>query len=274
MERTGIIAVVSDFGADSFYVGVMKSALYYAAPECRIVDLTHSIDPFAVAQGSFILDTTFDFLPGGTVLLAVIDPGVGGPRRNLIVEADGQYIVGPDGGLVTDIAARVSSIRSYVIDESTLGRFRATAPVGRTFLGRDVFAPTAGALAAGHTPTDVGVPSQEPPVTFNVPPVRVDDGRVFAPARYVDAFGNILTGITEEHLRAAFGETAPDSIRASIDGRELGSVCRYYQERPDGSLMAILNSWGRIEVSGSECRAIDGFTGRRVEDLTVELRRG
>lgn len=273
MEQKRTIAVVSDFGADSFYVGVMKGALYYAAPECRIVDLTHSIDAFAIAQASYVLDTVFDFLPCGTVLLAVIDPEVGGSRRNLIVEAGGRFVVGPDDGLVTDIAARVPSIRSYVIDESTLARFREREPVGRTFLGRDVFAPTAGALATGRDPTDVGTLSDEPAVTINVPAVRVDEGRVHAPARYVDSFGNILTGITGNHLRAAFGETALEGIRASIDRIELGTVCRYYGERPCGSLMAVLNSWDRIEVSASERRAIDRFIGRRLEDLTVELRR-
>jgi S-adenosylmethionine hydrolase len=273
MKRSRVVAVVSDFGADSFYVGVMKGAVSHAAPECRIVDLTHSIAAYAIAEGSYILDAAFDFLPSETVFLVVVDPGVGGRRRNLILESDDRYIVAPDNGLITDVAARNPSMNSYVIDQSKLERFRVNAPVGRTFLGRDVFAPAAGALAAGHSPAEVGTRSVEPLVTVGVPPVRVDTEYVTAAVRYVDPFGNLLTGITVEHLRAAFGKTAPADIRAAIDGRDIGALCRYYGERPAGSLMAVLNSWGRLEVAACERRAFDHFPGRRPEELAVELRR-
>lgn len=272
MDNKRIIAVVTDFGADSFFVGVMKGALLHAAPACPIVDITHSIPPFDVAQGSFVLDTAFDFLPTGAVFLAVVDPGVGGTRRNLIFEAGDRYVVGPDNGLVTDVATRVSPIRQYVIDDSKLDRFRARAPVGRTFLGRDVFAPAAAALATGVAPTELGTPSDEAPAAIDIPRVRVEPSFTSAKARYVDSFGNILTAITKRHLKAAFGETDLGGVCATIDGHDLGKLCRYYDERPTGSLMAVLNSWDRVEISECGRRAIDRFAGRKVEDLTVELR--
>jgi S-adenosylmethionine hydrolase len=268
-----MIAVVSDFGADSFYVGVLKGALTFAAPRCRIVDVTHSIEPHAIDQGSFILDTIFDFFPAGTVFLAVVDPGVGGERRNLIVETGGRYVVGPDNGLAAEVAARLGESRTYVIDVSRLDRFRIGPPVGRTFLGRDVFAPAAGAVASGLGPAAVAAESTEPPSDLDVPAVGVERGRISAPGRYADAFGNILTAITHDQVIEAFEGAPPEEIRASIDGRDAGTLCRYFAERPAGSLMAVVNSWGRVEISMAEGSAVERFAGARLRDLTVELSR-
>ena len=155
MAERRIVAVVSDFGDDSFYVGVMKAVVLAAAPDCRVVDLTHSIPPHAVDQASFIIDTVFNFFPSGSVFLSVVDPGVGGPRNNLVVEADGRYVVGPDHGIATDVAARAERVSPYLIDDEKIGPYRLAAPVGRTFLGRDVFAPAAAALAV-ESPTHSG----------------------------------------------------------------------------------------------------------------------
>jgi S-adenosylmethionine hydrolase len=266
-----MVVVFSDFGADSFYVGVMKGVVCSAAPESPVVDLTHSIAPHDVSQASFVLDTVFDFFPRGVVFLAVIDPGVGGERRNLIVEIGGGHVVGPDNGLVTEIAARKGVKEVRVIDESKLDPYRVGPPVGRTFLGRDVFAPAAGALAAGADLREVGSPTDEPPVALDVPPVEVGAGRISARARYVDDFGNILTAVTRDRVNEAFGGAAPGEIVCTVGGVEAGTLCRYYSERPAGELMAVLNSWDRLEVSVRDGSAAERFESARVCDLAVEL---
>ena len=272
MTTKRIVAVVSDFGAGSFYVGVMKGVVHAAAPDCHVVDLTHSIRPHAVGEASFVLDYAFDYFPTGTVFLTVVDPGVGGARKNLVVEARGRYLVGPDNGFTTEVLARAEGSSCCIIDEEKTAPYRVGPPVGRTFLGRDVFAPAAAALAAGKRPADIGEPVTTAPATLDLPPVEVGAGRITGRARYVDDFGNVLTGITGHHLRSAIGDMHAGRIAATIDGDELGALCRYYSERSPGTVMALLNAWDRVEVSVCEGRAADRFAGRPLHDVVIELR--
>jgi S-adenosylmethionine hydrolase len=250
----------------------MKAVVHAAAPACAVVDLTHSIQPHAVAQASYVLDTVFDFFPAGTVFLAVVDPGVGGRRDNLLVEAGDRFVVGPDNGITTEILARAIPRSCFVIDDHKLAPYRVAPPRGRTFLGRDVFAPAAAALAAGAPPASLASPATVDPATLAIPPVHISPGKITAVVRCHDDFGNLLTAITAEHLRAAFGDADPASVAATVDGTDLGTLCRYYSERPAGTMVALVNSWDRVEVSVCEGRAADRFPERPPDGLVVELR--
>jgi S-adenosylmethionine hydrolase len=272
MAAGRIVAVVSDFGADSFYVGVMKGVVHAAVPHCNVVDVTHSIRAHDAAQGSFVLDTVFDFFPVGTVFLVVVDPGVGGDRSDLIVETGGRFIVGPDNGITTEVAARTASVSCHVIDANKIDPYRVARPTGKTFLGRDVFAPAAAALAAGVPPARIGRAAASAPVTLDLPPVETGAGRITGRGRFVDDFGNILTAITANHVRSVFGDVEPGRIVVSADGIELGALCAYYSERPAGTLLALVNAWDRVEVSVREGSAVDRFAARPPDDLVVELR--
>jgi S-adenosylmethionine hydrolase len=268
------VAVLTDFGADSFYVGVMKGVLHGAAPDAHVVDVTHSIEPHAVDRASYVLARVFEYFAPGTVFLAVVDPGVGGGRRDLVIETGGRYIVGPDNGLVTELDLDANDFRAFAIDPSRLSGYQQRAPVGRTFLGRDVYAPAAAAIATGVAPSALGTPFDGALARIDVPGVAAGPGTVSGRARYVDRFGNILTGITGRDLQRAFGDTPTEEIRARINNLNLGRICGFYGERPPGSLAAILNSWDVIEVSVTEGRAVDRFPGRGLDELTVELYSG
>jgi S-adenosylmethionine hydrolase len=135
-----------------------------------------------------------------------------------------------------------------------------------------VFAPAAAALAAGTQPADIGLPVPSAPVSLDLPQVEVSAGKVSGCARYVDDFGNVLTGITTDHLMSAFGDLDPGRIGATVDGDELGTLCRFYSQRSGGTLLALLNAWDRVELSVCEGRAVDRFAGRPLNDVVVELR--
>lgn len=271
MKKRRTVAIVTDFGVDSFYVGVMKSVIHNAAPDAVVVDVTHSVEPHAVSQASFILSLVFEHFPDDTVFLAVVDPGVGSSRPNLVVETRGRRIVGPDNGLVSESLARGDEYRAYAIDASALDPYRIRPPVGSTFLGRDVFAPAAAALASGVNPKDFARPVDEVS-RIEIPAVEVEPGRVSGRARYVDSFGNILTGISGTHLRRAFGDSPTGVVCARVGPDDLGPVRDYYDQARPGALLVIRNSWGVLEVSVTQGRAVDKFGKKPWEDLTVELR--
>ena len=88
-----IVTLMTDFGVEDTYVGVMKGVIAGIAPEARAIDLTHAIPPFAVIQAAFRLKQAYPFLPKGTIHVAVVDPGVGTNRRAVAMESDGHVFI-------------------------------------------------------------------------------------------------------------------------------------------------------------------------------------
>src|SRR6185295_647307 len=118
------------------------------SPPPVVVDLAHDIPPGDIAHAAWVVATATTEFPHGSIHVVVVDPGVGGARREVIVRARGRWYVGPDNGVFTYVAGS----EAYAIENE---RFRAEH-VSRTFHGRDVFAPTAAALAAGEDAATAG----------------------------------------------------------------------------------------------------------------------
>jgi len=266
------IALLTDFGADSFYVGTMKAVIAAAAPDVPVVDVTHGIAPQAVLQASFVLDRVFDWFAPDTVFVVVVDPGVGTNRRALVVEVGGRTLVGPDNGVLWEVIARYVTLRPFVIDESALAPYRSHAPMGRTFHGRDVFAPAAAALASGVDAAALGTSPAGFVVPDNLPVVQRDEDRVRGSGRYVDAFGNVLSNISVSDLAAVFGDDFRDTTTVRVAGRDVGRLHDVYSDGEPGGLMAVLNGWNLVEAAANQGRAVDAFPAAAVESIEFEVR--
>jgi hypothetical protein len=252
----------------------MRAVLGAGAPGAPVVDVSHGIEPQAVDQASFVLDCVFNWFPPETIFVAVVDPGVGTDRADLVVETGGRFIVGPDNGIAGDVLARHGITRAVVVEEGAVSRYRASQPVGRTFLGRDVFAPAAAALAEGVDMTTLGAPARGVAPCPWLPDVVAGEGCVRGRARFVDTFGNILTNIATADLESAFPGLYPGELDVTIEGRPAGRLRGAYGEVPEGTLTAVVNSWNRVEVSINQGRAIDAFPRTPPDALSVELRAG
>src|SRR6185295_16030871 len=145
-----IVTFTTDFGVGDGYAGAMKGVVLSIAPSAQLVDITHGVPPMDVAAGAVALAQAASLFPPGTIHIAVVDPGVGGSRADLLIESGGSLFVGPDNGVLS-LAARPPR-KIWRIEASSFRR----EPVSPTFHGRDVFAPTAGRLAAGARPSDAG----------------------------------------------------------------------------------------------------------------------
>src|SRR2546428_316106 len=141
---SGIVTLLTDFGLDDAYVGVVKGAILGIHPAVRLVDLTHGVPPQDVRHGAVVLTDAYQVFPPGTVHLAVVDPGVGTRRRALALRADGHYFVGPDNGLL-GFCATLPGMTAVALENPRYHR----QPTSRTFHARDVFAPAAAHLARG-----------------------------------------------------------------------------------------------------------------------------
>ncbi len=183
------ISFLTDYGLADDFVGVCHGVIARICPEARVIDVTHGVPPQDVRAGALILARALPYLPLG-VHLAVVDPGVGGPRRAIAVRtADGRHLVGPDNGLLWPAAVFGGGVSAAVdLAASPL----ALTSVSATFHGRDVFAPVAAGLAAGATVADVGEPVDPGSlVGLDTPEPRLVNGELVVDVVYVDRFGNL-----------------------------------------------------------------------------------
>jgi S-adenosylmethionine hydrolase len=236
----GIITLTTDFGRRDPWVGAMKGVILAVTRDVDLVDLTHEIAPHDVLEGALALEAAAPFFPAGTVHLAVVDPGVGGARRALVVARDEQRFVGPDNGLFTPFLL-TAGWRAF---ELSAPEFRLPV-ASRTFHGRDVFAPAAAHLALGIPPERFGVAVTDP-VRLPWPASRAVADGVAGEVVHVDRFGNLVTSIDA-------GAVVGGGV-VSVAGREVGSVGTFAEISP-GAVGWLVGSSGRLEIAAHQTSA-------------------
>jgi hypothetical protein len=231
MQR--LVALISDFGTTDSYAGQMEAAVLAHAPNARVVSITHGIPPQDIAFGAVVAAASLERLPPGTILVAVVDPGVGSRRRGLIVRAASRWLVGPDNGLLTGHDA--------IDGVWNLDRPEYWHPNPHpTFHGRDVFAPVAGRLARHVRPDAMATPIDDP---LPAPGIlaRSQGGSVEGRVVHTDRFGNLITNIP----RAVIGTVANGVVELS--NRRIGGVQPTYGSGSDP--VAVVSSLGLLEIA-------------------------
>ena len=247
---SGVITITTDFGHQGPFVGVMKGAILKRFATARIIDLTHEIVVHWPAEAGFWLARSFEYFPPGTVHVAVIDPGVGTSRDIVIVRASGHLFVAPDNGLLAPIVARHADAEITRLTPAGLERL-GIKEASATFHGRDIFAPVSAELAAGRcSAADLGER------TRTLVPSWVDDpivnGHVSGVVMTIDHFGNLITNI-EGSLISAFNTPRVFAGNHSFELR------RTYGDVRPGDYLALVNSFGVIEIAHAEQSAADGL---------------
>ncbi len=217
-----MIVLCTDFGPAGPYIGQVKAVLARNAPAVPVVDLFADLPAFAPKLSAYLLAAYALWFEPGDVILAVVDPGVGGARAALVVEADGRHFVGPDNGLFELVLRRARKARCSSITWRP-------AVLSATFHGRDLFAPVAARLAQG-----------EPPPGLEALPTRHPDWPDdLAEIAYIDHFGNAMTG-----LRAA--SLAPGT-ELEVADRRLRQA-HTFGEVPAGEPLWYANANGLAEI--------------------------
>ncbi|MEC4983249.1 MAG: SAM-dependent chlorinase/fluorinase [Oscillatoria sp. PMC 1068.18] len=239
MSETKIIALLSDFGLQDVYVGVMKGAIAQINPRLSVVDLTHQLPPQNLAAARFCLLNAYRYFPVGTVYVAVVDPGVGSQRRAVGVEFAAGYLVAPDNGLLSGILAESPAIAAV---ELTNSQYWLSSSPSQTFHGRDIFAPVGAHLASGVSLTELG--EQIDPATLvklEIPPCQPTEAGFAGYIQYIDVFGNLITNIPGETVAGKnWSVTVGDLII-------LGS--QTYSDTEVGGIVALINSLGWVEIA-------------------------
>ncbi len=220
-----MIALFTDFGLSDPYVGQLHALFAREAPGVPVIDLFHSVPDFHVRAGAYLLPAYARDFPPATVFVGVVDPGVGGARRPVMLKADGRWYVGPDNGLFEIVMRRAVEHECRVI------RWRP-ARLSDSFHGRDLFAPAAARLARGETP-------DSEPVTLTV---SADESwpEDLPEIVYVDHYGNGITGLRAETLNPR---------KALRIGGETVNYARVFSEASPGAAFWYENANGLAEIA-------------------------
>jgi S-adenosyl-L-methionine hydrolase (adenosine-forming) len=216
--RRPLIVFMSDFGTIDDAVAICKGVMLTVAPDAEIVDLTHQVTPYSIADGARLLARTAQYYPAGTVFVTVVDPGVGTARKSIVVKTKrGQYFVLPDNGLVTPLVDRDGFAGAREI------RNRAWLVGGKlssTFHGRDVFSPVAAHIARGEDWTKVG-PALNDLARLEIAHPVVDARGISGSVVALDGpYGNLVTNVTGEDFRA-LGYGLGDSVRVRVGTEDI-----------------------------------------------------
>ncbi|MEY3805422.1 MAG: hypothetical protein RIR69_234 [Actinomycetota bacterium] len=248
-HMAGHISLLTDYGVNDEFVGVVKSVIVDLAPHVRITDLTHGVKPFDVRGGSLALARAVQYVPDG-VIVAIVDPGVGSSRRAVAVEVAGGrgVFVGPDNGLLGPAVALAGGAeRAFELTNTELHLHTN----GATFAGRDVFAPVAAHLASGGDIADVGREIDVASLMPGLVPIPTEEKHdtfgegLHCEVAWVDTFGNCQLNVGPEdiaHLGHVLRLVIGDDVRSA-------RVVTHFAEIDSGAIGAVIDSYGMIALA-------------------------
>jgi hypothetical protein len=269
-----VITLITDFGLDDEYVGVMKAVILGIDPAALIVDISHGIGPQDLVQAAFMAAAACPHFPDGAIHLVVVDPGVGTGRRLLGLQ-DGRHIyLAPDNGVLTLVRRRpeATGARLHWIENRAFFR----PQIGATFHGRDILAPAAAHLSAGRATLAALGPPADPE---SLAAIEGLGGRITAPGRirgqvvHVDRFGNLVTDIEAGLIEKLRGGGDGRLLRVAAGRRRIAGLSATYADVEAGRPLALIGSRGFLEIAVNRGSARDFCRCRPGDGVHVSARR-
>lgn len=257
-----VVTLLTDFGLQDHFAGVLKGSVLTVCPGAQVVDITHEVASFDILEGAFLLAQSWRYFPPGSVHVVVIDPGVGSARRAIVAEAGGHLFVAPDNGVLSILYAEQ---KDHTVRHLTEDRF-FRQPVSQTFHGRDIFAPVAGHLAAGVPVAEFG-PRIEDYVRLSLEkPIRATAHSWKGTVLKIDRFGNMITNFRADEFMNVYQQNF--EVIAGL--QSIAKVERNYAVAVAGEVFLIEGSSGYFEFAASRASAAE-ILGCKV-GAPVELR--
>lgn len=255
---SGIVALLTDFGLQDPYVGILKGVLLGIHPGARIVDLTHDVAPQDVRGAAFHLSNAYRYFPAGTVFACVVDPGVGGGRGIIAAEAEDRLFLAPDNGLLGFLQDSGKLTKIVRVENEAL----FLKPVSNTFHGRDIFAPVAAHLSRGADVGELG-PVADRMERLSLPAPRAGrSGTLVGEVVSIDRFGNLVTNLSAHRI------PQHRAVEVRVGRARIRGLSRTYTDAKRGALLALIGSSEHLEVSvnqGDAKKRTGARIGSRVE---------
>lgn len=263
-HKPPVIVLMTDFGLQDPYVGIMKGVISTIAPHTTLIDLTHGITAQNVLHGAIVLATSYRWFPGGSIFISVVDPGVGTTRRALLLETSSGFFIAPDNGLLAPIIKEADIRSCHAITNPDF----MLPNLSTTFHGRDLFAPAAAHIAAGVPPAEAG--PEISPVTCAKLDVPVycknrNNEEWYGEILYADIYGNLVTSIPNSLPCEGTGSWLLGTARSG--GIELRQT---YGDVEPGEPVAYRGSAGYLELAVRNGNAATAFQAVRGDRVTLQ----
>ncbi len=244
MNPRNIITITTDFGVRDHFVGAMKGVILTINPEANLLDISHDVASYSVVDGAFTIAQAYPYFPSETVHLVVVDPGVGGERRPILVQAGRHFFVGPDNGVFSFIYEREERITVRHITASHY----FLQPVSRTFHGRDVFSPIAAWLTKGIDASNFGEPISDYRRFTSLNPTIESEQKARGIVLKADKFGNLITNFSIGSVSRSSCNRETPPFQLEIKGQQLTRLRKTFDEGTPGEIFAIVGSSGYLEI--------------------------
>lgn len=266
--KNPLIALLTDFGEEDFFVPSLKGVILGVNPEAKIVDITHKVRSYDVFQAGFILFSCYRFFPSETIFLCIVDPGVGSSRSILLVKTKNHYFIAPDNGLLSFVleAEQVKELR-----EVTNTNFFLSQP-SKTFEGRDKMAPVAAWLSKGTRLASFGKKISQYQ-KFSLPRPEWKDGEIVGSVVYIDKFGNLITNIPYDLVNFFYEKMKPGKVILQVGQEEIDSFLETYNQGEKGKPFFLVDSLGFLEVSLREASAAEKLSLRPLDRVRIKIRK-
>jgi len=291
-KSPNLVAIISDYGTKDFYAGALEGAIYSENPSVKISTITHEVEPFNVAEGSYLLSQAAKMYPTGTVFIAAVDPGSGETRSIVLESGDGKLFVAPDNGILTGVMDELGTAHIYEIANQS---FMMMDESGENHTSQSwyIYAPAAARLAEGASPRDVG-PEIFDPVRLseveaeaiessisesntnesNINESSISDSsysrqKISGSVVHIDRFGNMITNIPGSMMKSA-GYNIGDNISVAIGDKKVDvTFVSTYGDVPEGDWLVLIDdSLGAVEIARNmenAAETIGGLAGDEVQ---------
>jgi S-adenosylmethionine hydrolase len=268
-QSSPTVLFLTDFGTRDGAVAVCKGVMWGIAPDLRVVDLTHEIPAYDIETAGEVLQQAVPFYPAGTVVVVVVDPGVGSERKAIAVRTKaGHLLVGPDNGVFTLLMNDEGIDRAVELTNRKYFRVNNTS---FTFHGRDIFSPVGAHLAAGVPLDSLG--GTVIPIRLNVRAARVAGGRVEGQVRYVeDPYGNVVTNIPAA-LLDSIGHVG-DTLWVAIGAQRLRLPWKAtFSDVRVGAPLLVMHSRGLVSFSINQGNFASKYGVKRHDSVVISRTR-
>jgi len=258
------IVLLTDFGLDNNFVGVVKGVIYSVNPEVKIIDLTHCITPQDIKEGAFYLLTSYRYFPKNSIFVVVIDPGVGSKRKVILVKTSKYYFLAPDNGVLSWVLREEKIEKIIEVNEKKY----FIKPLSSTFQARDIFAPVAGYLSKGIPIENFGSKIKKI-IILSFPQPKIEEKIIKGEILLIDRFGNAITNLS---LRE-FAFLKEGNFILKIKSTQVTKVRKFYSEisEKDKEPFIISESSGFWGISFNQGNFAKKFNIKKEEKFLIEI---
>jgi len=232
-----IITLTTDFGTKDGYIGAVQGVILSINPQAQVMDITHQIPAQNIRSAALCILNYYSFFPEGTIHLAVVDPGVGGPRKPILIQSERYFFMGPDNGIFSLALQKEKFSKAIHLKNPKyfLGK------ISPTFHGRDIFAPVAAYLSLGVKPEEFG-PRLSKLEKLKLPAVKEYPQKLVGEIIHIDNFGNLVTNVR----RAELGDRQISRIK--LKTKSIQNLSETFSDVKPGEGVAYVGSSGYVEL--------------------------